>query len=114
MNFLLSLINAGDKGAVAETNFQRLDESLAFGLFPSLDLDGVPTALNGPPVAGAFVVGQFWVDAALSIWRCTVAGSPGTWVLWNAGANGILSGNFDDPNGNISPPNLLQGALYYK
>lgn len=80
MNNLLDLTNAGDKGAVAETNFQRIDISLAFGLTPSLDLTGAPTANLGPPTGGAFLLGQFWVDAALAVWRCTVAGAPGQWI----------------------------------
>jgi hypothetical protein len=80
MNNLQDLTNASDKGAICETNFQILDDSLAFGMAPSLTLAGAATALLGPPVAGAFVLGQFWVDTALAIWRCTVAGSPGTWI----------------------------------
>jgi hypothetical protein len=80
MNNLLSLINAADKGAISETNSQRIDASLAFGLTPSLDLTGNPTVLLGPPAGGAFVLGQFWIDAALGLWRCTLAGTPGTWL----------------------------------
>src|SRR6185436_10039699 len=80
MNNLLSQANAGDARAVVETNLQRLDVSLAFGITPSLELSGLPTAVLGAPAAGTFVLGQFWVDAKLAIWRCTVAGTPGTWV----------------------------------
>jgi hypothetical protein len=77
---LLDLTNASDKGAIAETNFQRIDASLAFGATPSLDLTGNPTALIGPPAAGTFLLGQFWVDSLLAVWRCTIAGTPGTWI----------------------------------
>ena len=81
MNNLLSLLNAADKGAVAETNFERVDNSLAFMLVASTDpTTGNPTANLGPPVAGAFVQAQLWVDAQLAVWRCTAAGSPGAWI----------------------------------
>ena len=80
MNNLLSTQNAADPRAICETNFQIIDTSLAFGMYPSLTLAGVPTALLGPPAAGAFVPGQNWVDAALAVWRCTAAGSPGAWL----------------------------------
>lgn len=80
MNYLLDLTGAGDKAAIAQTNFQRLAGSLAFAMSPSLDQDGNPTALFGPPTAGTFLTGQFWVDAALAVWRCTEGGEPGTWI----------------------------------
>jgi hypothetical protein len=80
MNNLIDLTNAADRAAVSETNFQRIDGSLAFMLTPSLTLAGVPTIVLGPPVAGTFVQGQLWVDSLLAVWACTVAGTPGTWV----------------------------------
>lgn len=80
MNNLLDLTNAGDKGAIAQTNFQRLDGSLAFVMTPSLDLTGNPTVIIGPPAAGTYVLGQLWVDAALGLWRCMAAGTPGAWI----------------------------------
>jgi len=80
MNNLLDMINAADKGAIAQTNFQRIDASLAFALVPSLDLKGEPTPAMGPAQNGAFVTGQLWVDALLAVWRCTADGSPGTWI----------------------------------
>lgn len=80
MNNLLDLNNAADPRAISETNFQRVDASLAFMLNASLDLTGNPTLLMGPPVAGAFVLGQLWVDGQLATWRCTAAGAPGTWI----------------------------------
>ena len=81
MNNLLSLINAADKGAITETNMERIDASLAFMLVPDTDpTTGNPTVNLGPPTAGAFVQGQLWRDAQLAIWRCTVAGTPGTWI----------------------------------
>lgn len=34
----------------------------------------------GPPIAGTFAVGDFVITQVGSVWVCTVAGSPGTWV----------------------------------
>ena len=34
----------------------------------------------GKPITGTFAVGDFVVDQTGSIWVCTAAGSPGTWV----------------------------------
>lgn len=80
MNNLLDIENASDARSIAQTNFQRIDSSLAFGMSPSLALDGNPITVLGPPGAGVFILGQFWVDAALAIWRCTAPGTPGTWL----------------------------------
>lgn len=80
MNFLLSAINASDRAAVMETNNERIDRSLAFVLNPSLDIVGDPTTELGGASAGDHVEGELWVDALCAIWRCTVAGTPGTWI----------------------------------
>lgn len=81
MNNLLDLINAADQAAVAETNFQRIDASLAFMLNPSLDLTGNPNNIAGPPLAPmTFTLGQLWVDSLLAVWRCTAPGTPGQWL----------------------------------
>jgi hypothetical protein len=80
MNNLLDLINAADPAAIAETNFQRIDASLAFMLQPSLDLTGNPNTVIGPPIAGTFVQYQLWVDSQLALWRCTAGGTPGAWI----------------------------------
>lgn len=34
----------------------------------------------GAPTTGAFVIGDFVIDQSGTVWVCTVAGSPGTWV----------------------------------
>lgn len=46
---------------------------------PSL-VDGTPTTALGPPSSGTFEVGDIWLDARLGKFRCTVAGTPGTWI----------------------------------
>jgi hypothetical protein len=80
MTTLLDLTNAADKGAISQTNFEALDDSLAFKLGPTKI--GDPPAANtikGPPVAGTWAVDEVWVDSLRAKWVCTVAGTPGTW-----------------------------------
>ena len=40
----------------------------------------VGATASGAPVSGTFAVGDFVVDQSGTIWLCTTAGSPGTWV----------------------------------
>ena len=78
MNHLLNEANTGDSKAVRQTNWQRVDESLAFALNPT-KVAGVATVIVGPPTTGERYVGELWKDALCAVWRCTVAGTPGTW-----------------------------------
>lgn len=34
----------------------------------------------GPPTSGTRVLNEFWRDALGGAWRCTMTGTPGTWV----------------------------------
>ncbi|MCZ7636715.1 MAG: hypothetical protein M5U12_12190 [Verrucomicrobia bacterium] len=42
--------------------------------------NGSPTTIIGPPTSGARVLNEFWRDALGGEWRCTGAGTPGTWL----------------------------------
>ena len=42
--------------------------------------NGSPTTIIGPPTSGTRVLNEFWRDALSGEWRCTVAGTPGTWL----------------------------------
>lgn len=79
MNHLRSSLNVADKNVVAESNYERLDRSLAFALNPSY-LGATQTTDAGPPTSGARYLGELWADVNCAVWRCTVAGTPGTWV----------------------------------
>jgi hypothetical protein len=79
MNNLSDILNAADRAAVAQANFQTLDASLAFALSPTL-VNGVANAVIGPPTVGTFVQDFLWVDSLRAIFRCTAAGTPGTWI----------------------------------
>jgi hypothetical protein len=111
---LLTLLNAADRAAVSETNFQRLDNSLAFMLTPSDTLDGDPTDVLGPPAEGAFVLHQLWVDSLGAIWRCTLAGTPGTWIQVQAAVVEDVDGLAAIPNNYlIVTPSQRWAQFYY-
>jgi hypothetical protein len=111
---LLTLLNAADRAAVSETNFQRLDTSLAFMLTPSETLDGDPTTALGPPTEGTFILHQLWVDALGAIWRCTVAGTPGTWIQVQAAVVDDTDGLAGIPNNYlIVTPSQRWAQFYY-
>lgn len=40
---------------------------------------------SGPPASGTFKVGDYVVDQSGTMWLCTVAGTPGTWVDLTSG-----------------------------
>jgi len=42
--------------------------------------NGSPTAIIGPSTSGPRVLNEFWRDALGGEFRCTVAGTPGTWM----------------------------------
>ena len=42
--------------------------------------NGSPTTIIGPPTSGTHVLAEFWRDALGGEFRCTVAGTPGTWI----------------------------------
>jgi hypothetical protein len=79
MNHLLDLNNVSDRVAVQQTNMERLDASLAFALNPSR-VGGVATVDMGPPTTGSHYEGEMWLDVNCAAFRCTVAGTPGTWI----------------------------------
>jgi hypothetical protein len=69
--------NAADFVALAETNFEILTAEV-FKQEPTY-VSGVPTATVGPPTTGSHVLNELWKDALGGVFKCTVAGAPGTW-----------------------------------
>lgn len=63
--------------SVGETS--SISALLAFALNPSY-LGATQTTDAGPPTSGARYLGELWADVNCAVWRCTVAGTPGTWV----------------------------------
>lgn len=62
----------------------------------------VGATASGAPGSGTFAVGDYVVDQTGSIWVCTVAGTPGTWVEIGAAGGGsvvttIVMGDASDP-----------------
>lgn len=79
MNKLLSVLNVSDRVAIQESNMEKIDASLAFELNPS-KVNGIATTDLGAPADGDHYLGELWVDSLCALWRCTAAGSPGTWI----------------------------------
>jgi hypothetical protein len=69
--------NAADFVALTETNFEILTAEV-FKQEPTY-VSGVPTTTVGPPTTGSHVLNEVWKDALGGWWRCTTAGTPGTW-----------------------------------
>jgi hypothetical protein len=57
---------------VAQKNFDALESRLYY-VHPN------PGAAVGPPTIGTWAVDEIYIDAHRQEWRCTVAGTPGTW-----------------------------------
>jgi hypothetical protein len=69
--------NAADFVALTETNFEILTSEV-FKHEPTY-VAGVPTTTIGPPTSGTHVLDEIWKDALGGVFKCTVAGTPGTW-----------------------------------
>src|ERR1700677_4661060 len=81
MNVLGTQLNAANRPAIVETNFQLIDASESFSEVATIDpLTNVANILIGPPTGGTWVAGQIWRDSLLAKWRCTIGGTPGTWL----------------------------------
>ena len=74
---LHTISSAGDPVSVCQHNFEAINREL-YKFTPTYQ-SGVATVLIGPPTSGARVLDERWVDAWGAHWRCTVAGTPGTW-----------------------------------
>jgi len=111
MNHLLSVLNSTDPRAILQANMDALDTSAAFARVPSL-VSGSPTTDLGAPATGTFVLGDLWTDAACGVWRCTVAGTPGTWVQLEP-AMGIAFPVGTIPDGYRAARSDQHGTVYY-
>ena len=63
---------------VCQDNFEVLAEEIAKRV--ATYQNGNPTTIIGPPISGTRVLNEFWRDALGGEFRCTVAGTPGTWI----------------------------------
>jgi hypothetical protein len=70
--------NAANFIALTADNFEVLAAELA-KREPTYQ-NGSPTTIIGPPTSGARVLNEFWCDALGGEFRCTAAGTPGTWT----------------------------------
>ena len=100
--------NAADFVALTETNFEILTAEV-FKHEPTY-VSGVPTTIIGPPTTGSHVLNEIWKDALGGVFKCTVAGAPGTWKQI------LPAGVTADPSSGTIPTgylifNVTQGTL---
>jgi len=69
--------NAADFVALTQTNFEILTSEV-FKHEPTY-VAGVPITTIGPPTTGSHVLNGIWKDALGGVFKCTTAGTPGTW-----------------------------------
>ena len=69
--------NAADFVALTQTNFEILTSEV-FKHEPTY-VAGVPITTIGPPTTGSHVLNEIWKDALGGVFKCTTAGTPGTW-----------------------------------
>jgi hypothetical protein len=74
---LYDVSDAADFVTLTQDNFEILTEEL-FKVTPTYE-NGSPNTIIGPPTAGNRVLGELWKDSLGAWWKCTAAGSPGTW-----------------------------------
>jgi hypothetical protein len=73
----VNVSDAANFVALSQQNWVIASEEL-FARVPTYQT-GSPNTLNGPPIAGAWNVGDFWRDQNLAEFVCTGAGTPGAW-----------------------------------
>jgi len=100
--------NAADFVALTETNFEILTAEV-FKQEPTY-VSGVPTTTVGSPTTGSHVLNEIWKDALGGVFKCTVAGAPGTWKQI------LPAGVTADPSSGTIPTgylilNVTQGTL---
>ena len=69
--------NAADFVALTETHFEILTAEV-FKREPTY-VAGVPTTTIGTPTSGTHVLDEIWKDTLGGVFKCTTAGTPGTW-----------------------------------
>ena len=74
---LYDVSNAADFVALTQTNFEILTAEVFKQ--EATYVNGVPVTTVGPPTTGSHVLSELWKDGLGGVFKCTVAGTPGTW-----------------------------------
>jgi len=79
-------VDIGSGGELTAPDFKAtgLTGATAVGRF-------VGATVSGAPASGTFAVGDFVIAQNGAVWICTVAGSPGTWVIVGTGLTNPMS-----------------------
>ena len=105
---LHNVSNAADFIALTETNFEILTAEVFKQ--EATYVSGVPTSTVGPPTTGSHVLDELWKDALGGVFKCTVAGAPGTWKQILPAAVTADPGSGTIPTGYLIL-NVTQGTL---
>jgi hypothetical protein len=70
-----------------------------------------PQGAAGPPAAGAWVVGDLVLDSAGVMWRCTTAGSPGKWSLFQGKLLNFGPTSFNNGGPGLAPEASMDGII---
>lgn len=73
----------------------------------------LPDAAAGAPTTGYHAEGEIHMDANKVPWRCTVSGTPGTWISMAGGsvAWGAISGDIED-QADLASALLLNAIIF--
>lgn len=78
MRVLGTVVGVANPETTTEANNTIVDEAIAQRV--ATRQSGTVTTVVGPPTSGTWVLKDFWRDANGAEYRCTVAGTPGTWL----------------------------------
>lgn len=78
MRQLATVVGVANPETTVEANLTIVDEAIAQRV--ATRVSGTVTTTVGPPTAGTWVLKDFWRDANGAEYRCTVAGTSGTWL----------------------------------
>lgn len=70
-------------GLVATTGAQTI---AGVKTFSASAIALTPAASPGPPAAGTWAAGSFYLDSASVLWFCSTGGTPGTWIVFSTAA----------------------------
>jgi hypothetical protein len=70
--------SAADFVTLTQDNFEVLSEEI-YEFTPTYE-NGSPNTRNGPPTATTHATDELYRDQNGALWRCTAAGTPGTWL----------------------------------
>jgi hypothetical protein len=94
--YLQSILRATNPRSIQDFNFAAAEARVWYAT-PNQG------ATSGPPTAGTWALDELYWDSDRKVWRCSVAGTPGTWVPYIPGS--VTSGANPSASIGLSPIN---------